>query len=61
MAATCPECETPVQVGAPGTDEGGLRLSELVECPGCRSELEVIALAPLTLALAPDPEEDWGE
>jgi alpha-aminoadipate carrier protein LysW len=42
-------------------DPGRLRLSELVECPGCRSELEVIALQPFALALAPEPEEDWGE
>ena len=51
----CPECDTKV----PTADR--LRLGELVECPGCRSELEVIALQPVALALAPEAEEDWGE
>jgi alpha-aminoadipate carrier protein LysW len=57
MVATCPECESPVDVRTPDD----VRLSELLECPDCRIELEVIALDPLALALAPDPEEDWGE
>lgn len=57
MPTMCPECESPV----PLQPSGELRLNELVECPDCRSELEVIALEPLALALAPDPEEDWGE
>ncbi|GLI02613.1 lysine biosynthesis protein LysW [Phytohabitans aurantiacus] len=55
MSTACPECESPVQ------PPGDARVSELIECPGCRSELEVIALTPIALALAPDPEEDWGE
>ncbi len=57
MPVRCPECESPVEVGP----AGDVQLSELFECPDCRSELEVIALEPFTLALAPDPEEDWGE
>lgn len=57
MTTACPECESPVLVSTPGE----VRLSELLECPDCRSELEVIALEPFALALAPDPEEDWGE
>ncbi|MGE5828512.1 MAG: lysine biosynthesis protein LysW [Micromonosporaceae bacterium] len=57
MVTTCPECESPVEVRTPDD----VRLSELLECPDCRVELEVIALDPLALALAPDPEEDWGE
>jgi len=56
MVATCPECDTDVPVAG-----AGLRLSELVECPSCRSELEIIALDPFAFALAPEPEEDWGE
>jgi len=57
VVTACPECESPVPVRTPAD----VRLSELLECPGCRSELEVIALEPFALALAPDPEEDWGE
>ncbi len=34
---------------------------EIIDCGDCGAELEVTALAPLTLALAPEIEEDWGE
>jgi alpha-aminoadipate carrier protein LysW len=51
----CPECEEPVNIGA------SVRLSEILECGGCRSELEIVALNPAVLALAPEIEEDWGE
>ena len=36
-------------------------LHELVRCPDCGTELEVITTEPLTLAPAPIEEEDWGE
>ena len=55
VLVACPECDTKVPTG------DGLRLGELVECPGCHSELEVVTLAPVALALAPEAEEDWGE
>jgi alpha-aminoadipate carrier protein LysW len=32
-----------------------------VECPDCRSELEVVSTGPVMLAIAPEAEEDWGE
>ena len=50
----CPECDGEVQISGP-------RLNEIVECGDCRSELEVVSLQPLLLALAPEVEEDWGE
>ncbi len=34
---------------------------EIIDCSDCGAELEVTALAPLTLQLAPEIEEDWGE
>jgi alpha-aminoadipate carrier protein LysW len=52
---TCPECEDEVQIS------NSVRLNEIVECAGCRSELEIVALNPTMLALAPEVEEDWGE
>jgi alpha-aminoadipate/glutamate carrier protein LysW len=52
---TCPVCEVAVPV------PGHSRLSEILECADCRSELEVVALDPVMLALAPEVEEDWGE
>jgi alpha-aminoadipate carrier protein LysW len=34
---------------------------EIVQCPDCGVELEVMSLQPLRLELAPEEEEDWGE
>lgn len=51
----CPECEAPVDLHA------AVRPSEIVLCSGCDAELEVLSTAPLTIALAPEIEEDWGE
>jgi alpha-aminoadipate carrier protein LysW len=51
----CPECDAPLDL-MPDLEEG-----EIVVCPDCGSELEVISLDPLTLDLAPEVEEDWGE
>ncbi|MGW8555978.1 lysine biosynthesis protein LysW [Streptomyces tubercidicus] len=53
--AACPECDAQVQI------ESNTRVSEIVECGDCRSELEVTSLAPATLTQAPEVEEDWGE
>jgi len=36
-------------------------LGEIVTCPDCGVELEVTGLDPVTLELAPEVEEDWGE
>ncbi len=55
MSALCPECEADVPV------QGAVEPGEIVVCPDCGVELEVTALDPLALALAPREEEDWGE
>ena len=57
MSATtkCPECDGEVSVG-PDAVKG-----EIVSCPDCGAELEVTAIGPVALALAPEAEEDWGE
>ena len=34
---------------------------EIVQCPDCGVELEVVNDAPFELELAPEEEEDWGE
>jgi len=39
---------------------GEVIVTEIVDCDGCAAELEVIAVAPVLLALAPEVEEDWG-
>ena len=54
MSATCPECEAEVTLSKP-------MRGEIVSCPDCGAELEVTQTDPLTLALAPMTEEDYGE
>ncbi|RFU83418.1 lysine biosynthesis protein LysW [Streptomyces triticagri] len=54
-AISCPECESDVTVA------DGIRQNEIVECAACMSELEVVTVEPLLLAVAPEVEEDWGE
>ncbi|WP_408655863.1 lysine biosynthesis protein LysW [Jatrophihabitans sp.] len=55
VMTSCPECAASVTFAEPP------RLSEVVECGDCHSELEVMTLEPVNLVLAPEVEEDWGE
>lgn len=50
----CTECAAAVTLTKPV-------LGEIVSCRDCGVELEVTAVLPLTLALAPEEAEDWGE
>lgn len=54
MQAECPECAAQIELTNP---EKG----EIVECPECGTELEVTSTEPVTLEVAPEEEEDWGE
>jgi alpha-aminoadipate carrier protein LysW len=38
-----------------------VQVGEIVVCPDCGVELEVVSLGPIALELAPEVEEDWGE
>lgn len=53
--AECPECAAEVSL------PNDVMESEIVQCAECEVELEVVTLSPLTLDLAPEEEEDWGE
>jgi alpha-aminoadipate/glutamate carrier protein LysW len=53
--STCPECEATLTIPADALE------GEIVPCPDCGAELEVVSVAPVTLALAPEVQEDWGE
>jgi alpha-aminoadipate carrier protein LysW len=55
LIAECPECAADVALPADAVE------GEIVQCPECGIELEVVNLAPLTLEMAPEEEEDWGE
>jgi alpha-aminoadipate carrier protein LysW len=54
--AVCPECEADIEMDEYDIDKG-----EIISCPECGVELEVLGLAPLELALAPQDEEEWRE
>jgi alpha-aminoadipate carrier protein LysW len=54
IQASCPECEGAIVLRDPIQ-------GEIVPCPSCGADLEVIDLDPLRLVLAPEEEEDWGE
>ncbi len=55
MSTQCPICDAGIQLGEDTI------VGELLECPECGTELEVVALNPVQLAEAPQEEEDWGE
>jgi alpha-aminoadipate carrier protein LysW len=54
MRANCPECDATIELQDP-------MKGEIVSCPDCGADLEVVGVQPLTLELAPEEEEDWGE
>jgi alpha-aminoadipate carrier protein LysW len=51
----CPECEAKLEL------EAGTEVGEIIVCSDCGVELEVTALEPAAVQLAPREEEDWGE
>jgi len=54
-AVTCPECEAQIVL------EAGTEVGEIIVCSDCGVDLEVTALEPATVQLAPMEQEDWGE
>ncbi len=54
LSLECPECTSPMEA-AP------VLVGEILDCAGCGVELEVVALDPLRVEVAPEIEEDWGE
>ncbi len=55
LMAECPECAADVSLPDDAV------MGEIVQCPDCNLELEIISLDPPKLAQAPEEEEDWGE
>ncbi len=52
---SCPECVADIEL------EADTELNEIIVCPDCGVDLEVISLEPPAVELAPMEEEDWGE
>lgn len=55
MTTTCPECGAALELS---TD---VMAHEIIDCTTCGAELEIMSVEPITVALAPEEEEDWGE
>jgi len=55
VTAECLECAAEVELPEDAVE------GEIVQCPECGIELEVVPLSPVKLELAPEEEEDWGE
>ena len=55
MAVVCPECDGEVLLA------DDVIVGEIVTCPDCGADLEVMSLDPAKMELAPEEEEDWGE
>jgi alpha-aminoadipate carrier protein LysW len=55
LSADCPECAARVPMARKPV------VCEVLYCGQCQAELEVVDVSPVTLALAPEVEEDWGE
>ena len=53
--ALCTECEAEIERVA------AVEVGEIIHCPDCGQDLEVISVDPPELAPAPEEEEDWGE
>jgi len=51
----CTECEAEIAL------ETSTEVGEIIQCPDCGLDLEVISLDPPEVAPAPEEEEDWGE
>lgn len=52
---SCPECEAQINLQA------NAEVGEIIVCPDCGVDLEILSLNPATVDLAPMEQEDWGE
>lgn len=55
MQTECVECGAVIVV------PDDVMQGEILPCPDCGADLEVISLEPLAVDLAPMEMEDWGE
>lgn len=51
----CLQCAADLDLAA------DVEIGEIVICPDCGVEWEVMSVDPVTIELAPEVEEDWGE
>lgn len=51
----CVECSADIEL------EQNTEVGEIIVCPDCGVDLEVVSLDPAVVELAPMEQEDWGE
>jgi len=51
----CPECEAEIIL------DTNVMQGEILVCPDCGVDLEVMSIEPVMIEVAPMEEEDWGE
>ncbi len=51
----CPECDAEIAL------EQGTEANEIIVCPDCGVDLEVLSVDPPAVAVALTEQEDWGE
>jgi alpha-aminoadipate carrier protein LysW len=54
--ATCPECDAEIEIDEYDVDKG-----DLISCPECGTNLEVVGVSPVELDNAADKDEDDDE
>ena len=56
LMTVCPGCEAEIEIDEYDVDKG-----EIISCPECGIELEVVGLSPVGLAVASQGEVAWEE
>jgi alpha-aminoadipate/glutamate carrier protein LysW len=51
--ATCPECDSDIDVDEYDVDKG-----DLISCPECGTNLEVVSVSPLEFEATPEDDDD---
>ena len=51
----CPECEAEIVL------DTNAEVGEIIVCPDCGVDLEIVSLSPAKVEVAPMEQEDWGE
>jgi alpha-aminoadipate carrier protein LysW len=54
----CPACDAEIELDEFDVDKG-----DIISCPDCGGDLEVVGLSPIELDVAPheEDEDDWGD
>lgn len=56
MLPVCPECDSEIEIDELDVDRG-----EVISCPECGVDLQVVNVSPIELESAPEEGEEWGQ